>query len=190
MHHHANGECGSCHDDLGHEGGDPMSIIGDDVHVTMGMVAEEHAEDCDPEEYCECETVEYSKLPCEGCGSVYYGERHAFTLWAIRDHRLNTLGQIKDAHKGFWFDKETLRWFKSRVSETVYPTFSTTAGTLFVSSEMFEDGRRYTVRCATLVLDDIGVSDCDISTIGEYGQYKTRNGAHAAAKRIRDKHKV
>lgn len=43
--HHANGECGSCHHEHGHDQ-EPLSAIGDGFHVAMGMAYEEHAEDC------------------------------------------------------------------------------------------------------------------------------------------------
>jgi hypothetical protein len=43
--HHANGECGSCHDKHGHDE-EPLSAIGDGFHVAMGMSYEEHAETC------------------------------------------------------------------------------------------------------------------------------------------------
>lgn len=85
--HHANGECGSCHDD-GHDE-EPLSSIGDGFHVAMGMGYEEHAEDCEtrihngaPADYeCDCETNTYSASQCEGCGSYLHGERHAMTLF-------------------------------------------------------------------------------------------------------------
>jgi hypothetical protein len=93
IHHHANGECGDCHDPDGHEGGEPLSLLSN--HVTMGMVSEEHSEDClrnteggnSPDDYgceyeCDCETNTYSRFSCDGCGSVYHGERHAMTEWS------------------------------------------------------------------------------------------------------------
>jgi hypothetical protein len=87
MLHHANGECGGCHE--GHVA-EPLSAIGDDFHVASGMAYEEHAEDClrrtqgsdAPGDYeCDCETDTYSTSQCEGCGSYLHGERHAMTLF-------------------------------------------------------------------------------------------------------------
>lgn len=87
--HHANGECGCCHDDCDHEGYEPLSSIEPPFTVAMGMAYEEHAEDCKtriqggaPDNYeCDCETNTYSTSQCEGCGSYLHGERHAMTLF-------------------------------------------------------------------------------------------------------------
>jgi hypothetical protein len=88
MLHHANGECGSCHSDYGHDE-EPLSEISDGFHVAMGMESDEHAEDCDMRRgiwpldgyECDCETNTYSTSQCEGCGSYLHGERHAMTLF-------------------------------------------------------------------------------------------------------------
>jgi len=88
MLHHANGECGDCHTDEGHDR-EPMGLIdqpmsGRDM-VTMGMLKEHH--ECDTrwsdwrERECGCEVINFSTSSCDGCGSVLHGERHAFTLW-------------------------------------------------------------------------------------------------------------
>lgn len=83
---HANGEC--CADDThGGDSREPLSTLGDGVSVTAGMLWEDHAEDCpnrangmhDME--CDCEREAFTSMPCEGCGSVLAGERHALTLW-------------------------------------------------------------------------------------------------------------
>jgi len=63
MLHHANGECGSCHHEEGHDE-EPWSAIEDGFHVFMGD-----------------ETNDYSRSQCEGCGSWLHGERYAFMLW-------------------------------------------------------------------------------------------------------------
>lgn len=82
--HHANGECGGCHNDYGHDE-EPLSSIGDGFHVAMGMATEEH--ECNDDENgieygeCDCETNTYSTSQCQGCGSYLYGERHAMTLF-------------------------------------------------------------------------------------------------------------
>jgi len=90
MVHHANGECGSCHDDDNGHNEEPLSSIPDGQHLAMGMSYEEHAEDClrrtmggdAPDDYeCDCETNAYSTSQCHGCGSYLHGERHAMTLF-------------------------------------------------------------------------------------------------------------
>jgi hypothetical protein len=87
MLHHANGECGGCHDDEHGHDEEPLSSIGDDFSVTMGMSWDDHAEDCQNRiegEWrgeCDCETDTYSTSQCKGCGSYLHGERHAMTLW-------------------------------------------------------------------------------------------------------------
>lgn len=94
MLHHANGECGGCHE--GHDQ-EPLSAIEAPFTVAMGMTLSEHAEGClwrdlakrsprsgDPalENYeCDCETNTYSTSQCDGCGSWLHGERHAMTLF-------------------------------------------------------------------------------------------------------------
>lgn len=88
--HHANGECGCCHDDCNHEGFEPLSAIEAPQRVAMGMAYLEHTEGClrralrgdTPSDYeCDCETDTYSTSQCEGCGSHLHGERHAMTLF-------------------------------------------------------------------------------------------------------------
>ena len=79
-----------------------------------------------------------------------------------------------------WFDKGALRFFGSRVHDKLY------GGRYFVSSEQdsgfgslgaaWGGARRYTVRVAN--------SDGSIETVGEFGQYASRSGAHAAAARF------
>jgi hypothetical protein len=89
MLHHANGECGSCYDDDHGHDEEPLSAIGDDFHVAMGMAWEEHAEDCPnhlhngmQDKYeCDCETNTFSTSQCAGCHSYLHGERHAMTLF-------------------------------------------------------------------------------------------------------------
>jgi hypothetical protein len=74
-----------------------------------------------------------------------------------------------------WFSPSSLRWFASRVHGQVY------GGRYFVSSECAPYGeRRFTVREAIVSGDDCG----HIETVGEFGQYASRSGAHAAAARL------
>lgn len=118
-----------------------------------------------------------------------------------KDNRLNTLGQIKAltgvSHGSCseWFAPATMQWFRCRVSENVYPTGLTEAGTYFVTSERDAyastgGSRRYTVRQARLRENEIGVY-ATITTPDQRGQegfgyFKSLSGAHAAAKRMRD----
>jgi hypothetical protein len=83
--HHANGECGGCHESHDEE---PLNLISGDFWVTAGMAWSEHSDDCRTERQvdsgswhgCDCETDSYSTSACEGCGSWLHGERHAMTL--------------------------------------------------------------------------------------------------------------
>jgi hypothetical protein len=87
MLHHANGECGGCHE--GHDQ-EPLSAVEAPFTVATGMAHEEHAEGCEMRilgaavvyhDQCDCETNTYSTSQCEGCGSYLHGERHAMTLF-------------------------------------------------------------------------------------------------------------
>lgn len=100
MLHHANGECGSCHDDEGHDE-EPLSSIEAPFTVAMGMGWEDHDDEClthvindmktrhpeidwpdVPDGYeCECAQDTFSTSQCAGCGSWLHGERHAMTLF-------------------------------------------------------------------------------------------------------------
>ncbi|MFI0265601.1 hypothetical protein [Streptomyces luteogriseus] len=57
--HHANGECGSCHDEGHGHDEEPLSAIGTSFHVAMGMASEEHADGC-----------LRRPLECEWCSSL------------------------------------------------------------------------------------------------------------------------
>lgn len=117
----------------------------------------------------------------------------------MEDNRLNTLGQIKTltgvAHGScqFWFSPETMRWFRSRVSESVYPTRITSEGTYFVTSEKngWDGVRRYTVRQACIRKDEFGIyaviTTPDQRNAAGFQYFKSLSGAHAAAKRMRDR---
>lgn len=88
---------------------------------------------------------------------------------------------IKDRNRqgGFYFFSEgALRFFRSRVHDEVYG-----AG-FFVTSEQFDDEapRYYTVRFAR--------SDGSVTTVGEFQQYASRSGAHAAAGRYAKLHEA
>lgn len=81
--------------------------------------------------------------------------------------------ELRNRQAGFfWFEPATKRFFKSRVSETVYEG---PGGVFFVSSEKGPSGRRmYSVR-------RFNKETGDISTAGEFQGYLTRNAAHAKA---------
>ena len=80
--HHANGECGQCHEES-HEGGRPLSKL--DIRKTaMGHPQEEHGCGRVEDSYfgeCDCEVITYSTSECAGCGITFHGERHAMTEW-------------------------------------------------------------------------------------------------------------
>lgn len=100
MLHHANGECGDCHSDDGHDE-EPLNAVEAPFHVAMGMGAADHDSECltyiladlrerfpemvwpdVPGDYeCDCETYTFSMSQCDGCGSYLHGERHAMTLF-------------------------------------------------------------------------------------------------------------
>lgn len=102
-HHHANGECGSCHSEEGHDC-EPLSKLAD-YDLTMGLLASEHYDGClvykldelkrdhpdlewpdAPGDYeCDCHRQTYSTSECEGCGSWLHGEREALTAWERDD---------------------------------------------------------------------------------------------------------
>jgi hypothetical protein len=57
--------------------------------VSMGLTLDEH--ECgrlphgEGEAFdCDCETTEFSRSACDGCGRATHGTRHAFTWWAER----------------------------------------------------------------------------------------------------------
>lgn len=84
-----------------------------------------------------------------------------------------TIQQIKDANKAIgnhWFDADTMRFFKCRVSGPVIAN-------MFISSERFSDDteRRYTIRRCT---------NGEISDVGEFQQYRTKAQALAALRKI------
>jgi hypothetical protein len=100
LHHHANGECGDCHSDHGHDE-EPLNAIEWPFSVAMGGGWEEHNDACIvfvindlkrrfpdrnwpevPGDYeCDCEFDSFSRSPCDGCNSWLHGERHAMTLF-------------------------------------------------------------------------------------------------------------
>jgi len=91
-----------------------------------------------------------------------------------------TLQQIKDANKAtglYWFEPESMRFFKSRVSEKVYPTKD--GGAYFVSSERGPSNvRAYTIRKCRAD-GYIRTAPCGFQA------HKTRRIAHKCAAELR-----
>jgi hypothetical protein len=80
----ANGEC--CADDShGGDGIEPWSDVNAQFEITMGLLAEEHHEECQVRItggwLVDCERREFSWSSCDGCGSSLAGSRYAFALW-------------------------------------------------------------------------------------------------------------
>ena len=86
-------------------------------------------------------------------------------------YTLRTIKEVNYNAGYFWFDVESMRFFRSRLSSDVY------GGRFFVSSEKIPNNvRKYSVR-ETL--------ECGrIVTVGEFQKYHTRSQAIAAAKRV------
>jgi hypothetical protein len=79
---HANGECDPYRPaDLP----EPLSAIDDGDELTLGLLEEEHDDECTEtdraEGGCNCEQRSFSWSRCDGCGSDLGGDRHAATLW-------------------------------------------------------------------------------------------------------------
>ena len=78
MLHHANGECGGCHE--GHDE-EPLNKT-DHTNLAMGLPQEEHECGRQDDTYfgeCDCEADNFSCSQCDGCGSYLHGERYGFT---------------------------------------------------------------------------------------------------------------
>lgn len=87
---------------------------------------------------------------------------------------INSIKSVNKAKGMHFFEKQAMRFFNSRVQSEVFPTEN---GAVFVTSER-NDGypRMYTTRH---INEDTGC----IETLGEFQEFKSRNGALAAAKR-------
>ena len=79
---HANGESEGMP-----EGKKPFSLIPEGDTVALGMLWEEHSEDCpnraagEHVDDCDCEKQDFSMSDCEACGDVLAGDRHAMTIF-------------------------------------------------------------------------------------------------------------
>ena len=86
-----------------------------------------------------------------------------------------TLQQIMAANAQagrYFFERDTLRFFKCRVSERTYPALD--GRTFFVTSERHQnDPRRYTVRVTR--------DGANIDKVGGFQAYPDARTAHAAA---------
>lgn len=83
--HLANGECGGCHNDDGHES-EPLSLIVDDKYLTLGMFPEQHSCEDPYNSLCDCENYGFSTNSCPACGTELYGNRFAATCWWPKDY--------------------------------------------------------------------------------------------------------
>jgi hypothetical protein len=81
---HANGES----PERGSEEPETWAIWKGDERLHGLAMGGEHVEDCPngPEgprdADCDCETREFDRSPCDGCGSNLHGTRHAFVILA------------------------------------------------------------------------------------------------------------
>lgn len=76
-----------------------------------------------------------------------------------------------------WFDKDTLRFFKSRLPQQAYQTDDETRA-YFVTSEQPPDGsRRWSIRCYSFVTRDI-------ETIGPFCSWSSSRAATSAAMKL------
>ncbi len=89
------------------------------------------------------------------------------------------MGDVKKCARecgSHWFDKDTMRFFKSRVGSEAYADGK--GGAYFVSSEQGPDEiRRYSIQ-------HFNAKKCNISTIGKFQKYKTGAIAKRIAKKI------
>ena len=84
-----------------------------------------------------------------------------------------TIADVRRANKaidGHWFDRKTMRFFKTRIESTVYKN-----GT-FVTSEQSPHGpRKFSGRRAC--------ADGRMDTVGDFQGYRTKEDAREAARR-------
>ena len=80
-HAHANGEYNPDRPDSEPT---PLNLIERGETVTLGLLGEDHADTCTPEdraEGCDCDHDTFSTTACGACGSTLHGERYAMTIW-------------------------------------------------------------------------------------------------------------
>lgn len=87
-------------------------------------------------------------------------------------HDIFSVSDMERKHYGHWFDRDTMRFFKSRIMSNIFP--SKTA-IYFVSSEQNDNRPRlFTVR-------KYDIKNDDISTIGEFQGYESKTKALTSA---------
>lgn len=91
-------------------------------------------------------------------------------------NQVYSINDIKSQHKGHWFDKETMRFFNTKVVSNVYPSIGKV---FFVSSEKFDNKspRLYTVRSFDL-------SDGSVNTVGDFQEFPTKIQAETQALKL------
>ncbi len=83
---------------------------------------------------------------------------------------------VRNSGTTHWFSPDTMRFFRTRVHATLYGP----GGRVFVTGETNPSGiRRYSVRVLCVDSDTYSVQ-----TIGAFGAYTSRNGAHDGARRV------
>lgn len=97
-------------------------------------------------------------------------------LRAIKENYIKldifSVDDIKRKHTGHWFDKDSMRFFKSKVLSDV---FCSDLKAYFVSSESFDGTKRFfTVRA-------FNTKTKEIETIGEFNKIESRAIALSAA---------
>ena len=102
-------------------------------------------------------------------------------------HTTADLRAIADHAGSFFFSRDTMRFFKSRVLEGIYPGGDSKAvpGAVFyfVTSEVYGDApRHYTVRRAVLGIQRDDRPAIDIATVGEH--HATPAEARRAAREL------
>jgi hypothetical protein len=102
-------------------------------------------------------------------------------------HTTADLRAIADHAGSYFFSRDTMRFFKSRLLSGVYPAngHEATEGAMFyfVTSEAYgDDPRHYTVRRAVLGSHRDGLPAIDIDTVGEH--HATPAEARRAAREL------
>lgn len=90
--------------------------------------------------------------------------------------QFTSMSEVREANKAagyHFFDKATIRFFKSRIEAGPFKA------NYFITSEQFEqEPRRYTIRQA--------FANGSVMTVGEFQEYETLKEAKAAIKRIQN----
>ena len=102
-------------------------------------------------------------------------------------HTAADIRAIADHAGSFFFSRDTMRFFKSRVLEGIYPVGDSKAVPgaefYFITSEVYDDApRHYTVRRAVLGTQRDGRPAIDIVTVRGY--YATPSEARRAAREL------